>query len=144
LAPDPRVVSAKLAVLEEAVGFLREASSMAPDAFVEDRRTLRAAERYLQLAAESVFDIGAHIIASLGFDRPQRYADIVPTLRSRGVISVETSNALMDLAGFRNLLVHDYGRVDHRRIHGFLRTRLGGFTRFAAEVAVFVQGSSES
>lgn len=138
MAPDPLVVGAKLAVLEEAVVFLREAASMTPDAFAEDRRTFRAAERYLQLAAEAVFDIGAHVIASLGFDRPQRYSDIIPTLRAHGVVSAETSEALTDLAGFRNLLVHDYGRVDRRRVHRFLETRLGDFRRFAAEVAAYV------
>ena len=138
MAPDPQLIGAKLAILDEAIGFLREASSMGVDAFVEDRRTFRAAERYLQLAAEAVFDIGTHLIASLGLTRPQRYADIMPALRSHGVVSDDTANALVDLAGFRNLLVHDYGRVDQRRVHRFLETRLGDFTRFGAEVAGFV------
>lgn len=139
MAPDPQVVAAKLAVLEEAVTFLREAAAMTTDAFVEDRRTFRAAERYLQLAAEAIFDIGTHLIASLGLDRPQRYSDIVPILRSHAVISAGTADALRDLAGFRNLLVHDYGRIDQRRVHQFLETRLGDFSRFAAEAAAFAQ-----
>lgn len=143
MAPDARVVAAKLAVLEEALGFLREAAAMTPEAFVEDRRTFRAAERYLQLAAEAVFDIGTHLIASLGLARPDRYADILPTLGSHGLVSDTTAAALADLAGFRNLLVHDYGRIDQRRVHRFLQTRLGDFTRFAAEVAASVKDASD-
>ena len=138
MAPDPQLIGAKLAILDEALGFLREAASMGADAFVEDRRTFRAAERYLQLAAEAVFDIGTHLIASLGLTRPERYADILPALRSHGIVSDATARSLTDLAGFRNLLVHDYGRVDQRRVHQFLETRLGDFTRFAAEVADFL------
>ena len=144
MAPDPQVIGARLAVLEEALGFLREAASMAAEAFVEDRRTFRAAERYLQLAAEAVFDIGTHLIASLGLTRPERYGDILPTLRSHGLVSDSTASALADLAGFRNLLVHDYGRVDQRRVHRFLQTRLGDFTRFAAEVATFLETARNS
>ena len=40
--------------------------------------------------------------------------------------------------------MHDYGRVDQRRVHRFLQTRLGDFTRFAAEVATFLENARNS
>ena len=40
-----------------------------------------------------------------------RYADVPPRLAARGVLGQETSERLRGLAGFRNVLVHDYGRA---------------------------------
>jgi uncharacterized protein YutE (UPF0331/DUF86 family) len=135
LAPDPKVVAAKLATLEEALTFLTEMAALDYETFVGDRRNYRAAERYLHLACEAVFEIGTHTIASLGLPRPERYHDVLPILQQSDVVSAETALALRDLAGFRNLLVHEYGRIDHRRMHEFMRTRLGDLRRFAADVA---------
>jgi uncharacterized protein YutE (UPF0331/DUF86 family) len=64
-------------------------------------------------------------------------------LASASVITRETEAELTSLAGFRNLLfrnllVHDYTRVDRARVHTFLNTRLDGFRRLAADIATFV------
>lgn len=144
MAPDRGLVAAKLAVLEEAVRFLEEMAALSYEQFTADRRNLRTSERYLHLACEATFDIGTHLIASLGLPRPERYADIVPILRNAGISTAETAEALTDLAGFRNLLVHDYARVDHRRLHAFCQTRLGDFRRFAAEIAAALDRSEAS
>jgi uncharacterized protein YutE (UPF0331/DUF86 family) len=140
LAPDPKVIAAKLATIEEALGFLEEMAALDYETFVADRRNYRAAERYLHLACEAVFEIGTHLIASLGLARPERYADVLPVLRQSDIVTTGTATALQDLAGFRNLLVHEYGRIDHRRVHGFIRTRLDDLRGFARDVAVFAGG----
>jgi uncharacterized protein YutE (UPF0331/DUF86 family) len=41
---------------------------------------------------------------------------------------------LRGLAGFRNLLVHDYARVDPGRVREMLQTRLPDLEAFAAAV----------
>lgn len=135
MAPDPKVIAAKLATIEEALQFLAEMAALDDDAFVADRRNYRAAERYLHLACEAIFEIGTHVIASLGLARPDRYADVVPILADAGLVTRETAEALKDLAGFRNLLVHEYGRIDRLRLHGFARERLDDLRRFAADIS---------
>ena len=77
-------------------------------AFTTDPRNYGSAERFLQLAIESVFDIGTHCISALRLPRPASYGDILPTLASASVITRETEAELTSLAGFRNLLLHDY------------------------------------
>jgi uncharacterized protein YutE (UPF0331/DUF86 family) len=134
LAPDRALVAARLALIDEAIRFLESVAQQDHEIFSNDARTYRAAERYLHLASEAVFDIGTHLIASLGLSRPDRYADVMPILREAGLVSAETAATLADLAGFRNLLVHSYARVDRERLHVFCRTRLDDFKRFAADV----------
>lgn len=92
---------------------------------------------FLHLAIESIFDIGTHCISALRLARPATYGDVLPTLADASVITRETAKDLTSLAGFRNLLVHDYSRVDRARVHAFLNTRLNGFRRFAVDIAEF-------
>lgn len=142
MGPDVQVIAGKLAVIEESLGFLEEMGQLEAVAFAADRRNVRATERYFQLACEAVFDIGSHLVASQALERPSRYADIVPILRDVGALQPDTATRLTDLAGFRNILVHDYGRVEPVRLHTFCRTRLDDFRSFSRDVAEYVARSS--
>jgi len=73
-----------------------------------------------------------------------RASDILPTPAEASVISRSTDTNLESLAGFRNRLVHDYFRLDRRRVHLFIRTRLDGFRLFAQDVARWLDSSPDS
>ena len=96
-----------------------------------DPATEWARERGLQIAAQAVFDIGNHVLAGGFADRPADYASITAMLARKGVISDELEARLRGLAGFRNLLVHDYARVDSAKVLEMLETRLQDFLAFA-------------
>jgi uncharacterized protein YutE (UPF0331/DUF86 family) len=55
-----------------------------------------------------------------------------------------TAEALESIAGFRNILVHDYLRLDRELVHQFLRTRLDALRRFAADIADFLSRTEGS
>ena len=138
MALDEQVIAARLAALDENLRLLAPFAALDPSTFTSDPRYYGAAERFLQLAIESVFDIGTHGISALGLRRPSTYADIVPTLAEASVISERTAEELKNLAGFRNLLVHDYTRLDRLRVHAFLGARLDGLRHFAADIATYL------
>jgi uncharacterized protein YutE (UPF0331/DUF86 family) len=116
LAVDREVVGARLTILEENLRLLGQFAQ-------------------LDLPIEAVFDIGTHLISALALARPLAYGEILPALAEAGVISQETLEELTNLAGFRNLLVHEYVRLDRSRVHAFLTTHLTGLRRFAADIA---------
>jgi len=101
-----------------------------------------AAERGLQIAAQAVFDIGNHVLAGGFAERPIDYAAVPEMLCSRGVIGPGLETRLRGLAGFRNLLVHDYARVDPERVREMLRTRLPDFEAFATAVDEWLDGQT--
>jgi uncharacterized protein YutE (UPF0331/DUF86 family) len=79
-----------------------------------------AVERGLQLAAEALFDAGNHILAGAFQETVDEYREIPRQLAARGVLQAETAARLESLAGFRNVLVHDYTDVDLSRVHAGL------------------------
>ena len=82
--------------------------------------------------AEALFDVGSHILAGEFQESVDEYREIPGRLRARAVLSAETARRLDGLAGFRNVLVHEYADVDLRRVHAGL-DRLADFDAFLAD-----------
>ncbi len=79
------------------------------------------AERNLHLAIECLLDIGNHIIADRNYSKPESYADIFKILSDEHVISQELYNNLEGMAAFRNILVHDYLRLNRKRVYEIIK-----------------------
>lgn len=126
-----------LAPLARYAAILRQLSLTPLDEFAADPRNYGSAERFLQLAIETVLSIGNHVIADAGLDQPDTYADIIVVLGRHGVLDPELAAALRPTAQMRNLLVHHYADVAAERVHEILRTRLGDFDRFAEQITSY-------
>ena len=110
---------------------LREIGAKDLTEFVRDPLIHGAAERYLQLSIECLIDIGNHVIADSGYRRPENYADVFAVLAESKAIDDKLYQDLQGIAGFRNLLVHDYLRVDLTQVYRIMQDKLPTFERLA-------------
>ena len=129
----PEIVRKKLLEIDQTVGRLRSWMPISLDQLEEDLQLQWAVERGLQIAAEGLFDTGNHILAGAFQESVDEYAAIPKRLQARGVLTAATAARLDSLAGFRNILVHDYADVDLRRVHTGLQ-RLDDFEAFVGDV----------
>lgn len=129
----PEVIRRKLLDIRETVGRLRAWLPITVERLEQDIMLRWAVEHGLHLAAEALFDAGSHLLTGEFQEAPNEYREIPPRLVARGVLSSATAARLESLAGFRNVLVHDYATVDVRRVHGGL-ARLDDFEAFVADV----------
>ncbi len=53
------------------------------------------------------------------------------TCSVRGVLEQSFADRLVPLAGFRNILVHDYAKIDYTKVAEVVNDRLGDFETFA-------------
>jgi uncharacterized protein YutE (UPF0331/DUF86 family) len=127
------VVRRKLLDIEAAVGQLRAWLPVTVERLRRDPQLRWAVERGLHVVAEALFDTGTHVLAGEFGDPIEEYREVPPRLAVRGVISEETARRLHSLAGFRNVLVHDYAVVALDRVHAALG-RLDDFQAFVADV----------
>ncbi len=125
-----------LAKLDELDGYLRELRDIAPATLAAYRKieTKRACERLLQIAIECVIDVGNLIISGLRLGLPAEEDDIFEKLECAGIISAELVALLKRMKGCRNILMHDYARVNDEIIFEAVATRLGDFDAFKREV----------
>jgi len=91
----------------------------------------------LQLSIQVLLDIGSPILAAEGLT-VQEYEDIYLELARLGVIPEEYAHKIKGMAGFRNLLVYEYTKVDMNRVVDILNNRLDDFTSFASHIITYL------
>ena len=133
---DRYVVRARIAKIREYVALLRKIRRLADEAhFVKDPLIYGNAERYLQLAIQAVLDISNHVVADMKLNLPADNSELFDILAKHKVLSAPLSKKLTSMAGFRNILVHEYLEIDRRRVYRALRDDLRDFDKFIKGVS---------
>jgi uncharacterized protein YutE (UPF0331/DUF86 family) len=110
---DPDVIARRLLSLSETLERLRAVRDQVnADLLAADPMLQAAVERWLQVAIEACIDLAYHIIADRGWAPPDSARGAFEQLAAQGLISSELAKRLGRAAGMRNILVHDYVRVD--------------------------------
>lgn len=128
----PDTILARLLRLESVIHGLVKLSALDRKTLLEDETELWSIERGLQLGAEILFDVGNHILTAYWGRSSDRHEDILDNLEQAGVIGHELRERLHGLGGFRNLLVHDYLRINRERVldlHARAPRDFGDFSR---------------
>lgn len=141
---DTRRVMEKLDVLGGYVARMKLITRLSRDEFLADPDKPAAAESYLRRSLEAVFDIGRHILAKTGgVSLAGEYKSIARGLGDRGVVSKSLSEILVQMAGYRNRLVHLYHDVSNEELYAIMESGLPDLERFIREIADFVQRSTD-
>ena len=130
-----------LAKLDQLDGYLAELRSVAPERLAEYLAVekKRACERLLQVSVEAVIDVCALLVSGLRLGLPGEEDDVIAKLSGRGMISTPMADTLRRMRGLRNLLVHEYGRINDELVFDTVRQRLGDFEAFKREVLEFLR-----
>ncbi len=127
---DKTLILRKLAELEEYLGQILEFSSVSPEDYSSDWKTRRIMERTLQIMIELCIDIAGHIISDRRLRVPVSYADTFKSLAEAGLITPQILDTMVKMAKFRNIVVHQYEKVDTEIVIMILRKHLDDFLVF--------------
>ena len=136
---DTSVITKHLQELDEVVTYLESKKKITEKDIVQDLELRFAIERALHLAIQNTIDIGNHIIASLSINDVETYADIPIKLAEAKIIPQELSKNLVLMAKFRNILVHEYVKLEASRLHSFIINDLGDFRRFSQSIISYLR-----
>lgn len=131
-------IISKLQKLDEYVNYLREMQKVNKNQFVKDYHFFGLAERYLQLSIEVLLDVGKLLIVIKGLKRPEENQEIFSTLCDEKIISEKLAGNLIGIANFRNILVHDYEKIDREIVYGKLQNNIIDFENFKKETLDYV------
>jgi uncharacterized protein YutE (UPF0331/DUF86 family) len=136
---DRERILGKVAELDSYLSELRQILPKSFDEYVRSIEKRRACERLLQIAVEAAIDICAMLVQGLRLGLPAEEDDVFEKLAQHGVLSQKMVETLRQMKGFRNILVHEYGRVDDRIVFDVAVNRLGDFEDFKREVLAALQ-----
>ena len=107
--------------------FLEELESCLPDDFIEYKQDFKIraiGERYFEKIIEAIIDIAFLIIKEKNLKQPEYEKQVFDILFNNKIISQELSLKLQDAKGMRNIIAHEYGKVDDELIFHSLTEEL--------------------
>jgi uncharacterized protein YutE (UPF0331/DUF86 family)/predicted nucleotidyltransferase len=121
---------------------LRDKSRLSREAYLSSRDLQAIVERRLQTAIESCINIGNHLIARSSLRPPQDYGDVFRVLGEYQILPLSLAEQMIDMARFRNLLVHIYWEIDHQKVFNNLPDRLGALEAFILSIAKWLKSKN--
>ena len=109
---DPEIVLDRLRHLQAALGRIREKNPQSGEELFSSADMQDIVLRNMQNALQSSLDIASHIVSDEGWGAPTKAGDFFLELAARQVISTELAAHIIRLNKFRNILVHEYTRLD--------------------------------
>ncbi len=83
------------------------------------------------MAVEACLDIANHIISYEGYREPVDNKDVFQVLFEQKIFHERLMENLKKMAQFRNVIVHDYIRIQPEIVYAILQKNLGDILEFA-------------
>jgi uncharacterized protein YutE (UPF0331/DUF86 family) len=125
--------------LDEYLSLIENMSIGSEEEILENKDIQHLLERRLHIALEIAIDISAHIAAGLKLPDRETAKSVFAVLGKEGIISKQLALKMQDVVGFRNILVHEYGEIDHSLVYKTYKEDLGDLHRFGSEIIEFLE-----
>ncbi len=113
----------------EIENYLEELYKIFPDNFEEYKQNMEkrlACERLFEKIIGAIMDLAFIIIKEKSFKIPEVEKESFDILSKENIITEELSNKLQDAKSMRNLIVHEYGKIDDQLVFEAIRDELYG------------------
>lgn len=131
-------VDNKLFRLKEISKILDEFRIAEKGDFVKDDKLNSAAMFNLLIGITIILDIGQHLLAQVAQRTAHEYKEAIRLLGEEKIISAEFAKQNEKMASFRNMLVHEYDKIDLEQVYNYLQKAPDIFRQFAKYFVEFM------
>ena len=131
---DKSLISKKLGRIEDYLNQIRRKKDPGIKAFLKDKDLQSIVLFNLIQAIQACVDISAHIISDSGWGTPTTQAEIFEILAENTVIQKSLCRKMVQMAGFRNRIVHEYEKTDFKIVHTIWKKHLADISKFCKAV----------
>lgn len=125
------VVIFRIDKLKEYLRYLEDVKKYSREEYIKNPLIYGSTERFLHLTIECVMDIANHLISDLRFRKPESNRDVFDILYENDIIDRKLKENLCNMASFRNILVHDYLKLDREIVYDIVLNNLDDIITFA-------------
>jgi uncharacterized protein YutE (UPF0331/DUF86 family) len=124
--------------METYLGQIREYSKISVTTYRNDWKTQRIVERTLQILIELCIDIANHLISDKGMRLPTGYTDTFKVLAENRIISKNLFETMEKMAKFRNVVVHQYEKIEPSIVVSILHKNLDDFEKYKRAIVKYL------
>lgn len=136
---DEILILRKLSELDDYYHQISEFASITVEQYSNDWKVQRIVERTLQMMIETCVDVAGHIVSDQGFRIPKSYSDTFVVLHENGILGNELHLSFKKMAQFRNIVVHQYDKIDSEIVVGILQKNLNDFTAYRDAITSYLK-----
>ncbi|MGQ9623565.1 MAG: type VII toxin-antitoxin system HepT family RNase toxin [Candidatus Caldatribacteriaceae bacterium] len=129
------VIENKKSAIMKYLGILQRYKKYSRQEIENDVDIRGALERYLYLAVQAMIDLAEALVAYEGLRKPTTMSEAFYILGEKGTITMELARKLAKMAGFRNVIAHDYQNLDYDVVLDVLHNRCKDIEVFLEEVS---------
>ena len=117
-------------------GEVKELEILSKKSFEEFKNSdaWKLSQFHLHRALEGVFNIGNHILSRIPGATATQYKEIATKLLENKIISAEFSERLVEMAKYRNRIVHFYAKITQEELYKLINEDLKDFEIFLSFV----------
>ncbi|MFQ5819483.1 MAG: DUF86 domain-containing protein [Candidatus Heimdallarchaeota archaeon] len=113
--------------------------SFSKEEFMERLDLQLQAERLFEVLSQIILDVCTHIVAHSNVQAPQSYIDCMNRLSELGILPQEKISTFSSLIKMRNLIVHQYGDIDHSILFNALKILLEDFKEYQTFILTWLE-----
>jgi uncharacterized protein YutE (UPF0331/DUF86 family) len=137
---DPDVVRNKLAELTRTLDELASVGAVTT-ARLQGEAVVRAAvERFVTRLVDLAVDVNAHVVVAILGRAPGDYRSSFSLAAEAGIIDPDLAGRLAPSVGMRNVVVHEYDRLDLGRLAAAVPAAIADYREYVRQVASSVAG----
>ena len=106
--------------ISEIENYISELESLFPidyKLYKRDFKIRAICERYFERIIESVIDLAFLVIKEKDLKIPEDDKNVFDILENKKAISNTLTNKMKDAKGMRNIIAHEYGKIDDELVH---------------------------
>ncbi len=130
------IIWSKSSAMHKHLDRVRLKTDVALPDFLQDLDRQESVLFNLQMAIQNCIDIAAHVVSEEGLGVAGSTNEIFYLLEEAGYIDRELTEKMVRAVGFRNLVVHEYGKVDLEVVYRVCKkdiTDLDEFSKIVSE-----------
>lgn len=128
------IIENKLSAIEKYLRILKVYKKYSQKTIEQDVTLKGAVERYLYLVIQSAIDLAEAVISFKNLRKPTEYRETFEILFEKHLIPNSLKEKLIKMTGFRNIVAHDYAKLDFAVVYNVLKNRLTDIQRFSANI----------
>jgi uncharacterized protein YutE (UPF0331/DUF86 family) len=131
---DRDLIIAKAGLIKKHISRIQKKGGKDIKSFIVDQDLQDIVSFNLHTAIQNCIDIAAHIIAEKGLGVPGSVSEMFYTLEENGFLSAEMTEKMIRAVGLRNLLLHEYGKIDLKRVFKVIHEDVEDLSEFLIEI----------
>jgi len=128
------VIENKISYLKKYLSILKSYKRYSREQIEKNVDIKGMVERYLYLAAQTTIDLAEATLSLNNLRKPTTFSETFTILEETKIIDRSLAEKMVRMAGFRNILAHDYAEINYDIVYDVLQNRLSEIEEFIRQI----------